>query len=266
MERKWYRINNKNSDESEIMIFEEIGSYLNKGVSAKQFVQDLKSLESSQITLLINSPGGDVFEGNTIYNALRSHKARIKVKIMGVAASIASVIAVAGDNVEMPKNAMMMIHDPWSWAIGDAEAMEKRAELLRKIKAGIITAYQSKTGQKAALLSNLMSKETWLTAQEAFDYGFADTITSPVQAQANFKTLSYYKNVPEQLRNNATLQNSNNRKTTMNTEVKKRAKTDDEALEAYCKDQWHRDKEIRHEFQNYETYFAYMKYAGRKEL
>jgi ATP-dependent Clp protease protease subunit len=195
----WYQINTKkDAKTAEILIYEQIGEdFWSEGVGAKSFVKDLSALKVDYIQLRINSPGGNVFDGNAIYNALKAHPATVNVKIDGIAASIASVIAMAGDNIEMPINAMMMIHNPSGLVMGTAEDMSKMAEALGKIKTGLVAAYHGKSDMDNDRISELMDAETWMTAQEANDYGFADTITEKVNIQASIKDLEKYKNVPK---------------------------------------------------------------------
>jgi len=197
MTKNWYQITaTKNS--AEILIYEQIGeNFWGEGVSAKQFVKDLNALDVKTITVRINSPGGNVFDGNAIYNALTAHKADIQVKIDGIAASIASVIAMAGDTVEMPENAMMMIHDPAGRVWGTAEDMIKMAAALGKIKTGLVAAYRGKTRMADDDIAAMMTEETWMTAAEAVEYGFADSMIERVNVQANFDMLGRFRNVPK---------------------------------------------------------------------
>jgi ATP-dependent protease ClpP protease subunit len=194
---KWYEIMNKSAAEAEVMIYDAIGRRTDgTGISAKEFISDLNRLTASKITLSINSPGGNVFDGNAIYNALRSHKAQIHARIDGIAASIASVIAMAGDTVTMPENAMMMIHRPWSVAIGTSDDMRSQAEALDKIQIGIVSSYRSKTKLDDQRIKEMMAAETWMTAAEAVELGFADKMTDAVEMQASFDVLRQYRNVP----------------------------------------------------------------------
>jgi len=200
--RQWYRFENRSKTTAEIYIYDTIGEdFWGAGVSAKSFIRELNDLENSvdTIQLHINSPGGAVFDGNAIYNALRNHDARIEVTIDGIAASIASVIAMAGNIISMPENAMMMIHDPAGFAIGTAEDMRKIAEALDKIKLGIISSYREKTDQKDSVIEKMMTDETWMTADEAVNLGFADNKTEPVRFQANFDLLTKFNNTPGRL-------------------------------------------------------------------
>lgn len=193
----WNIVHNKGSKKAEILIYEQIGAgFWSEGIGAKQFAKDLKDLgDIEELDIRINSPGGSVFEGLSIYNLLVQHKAEKTVYIDGLAASIASVIAMAG-RVVMPENATMMIHDPWSMAVGTAEQMRKEADVLDKIKVGLISAYRDKTGKTDDEISALMAEETWMNAEEALEMGFCDEVTKAQKAAAMAFDLSPYKNVP----------------------------------------------------------------------
>lgn len=182
MAKSWYSIRNAAKGDAEISIYDEIGVY---GVRAKDFVRDLKAAGDVQsITLRINSPGGSVFDGLAIHNVLKDHKARVTVKVDGIAASIASVIAMAGDRVEMPANAMMMIHDPSGAVLGTSSDMREIADVMDKVKASLITAYTAKSGQDADTIGQMMAETTWLSAEEAVEWGFADEVTGAVAIAA----------------------------------------------------------------------------------
>lgn len=144
-------------------------------VTPKLFKDELNSGDGD-ITVWINSPGGDVFAAAQIYNMLRDYKGSVTVKIDGLAASAASVIAVAGDTVLMSPVAMMMIHNPATLAIGNAKDMEKAIGMLNEVKESILNAYEDKTGLKRSKLSKMMDDETWFNAKKAVELGFADRI------------------------------------------------------------------------------------------
>jgi ATP-dependent Clp protease, protease subunit len=181
---------------AEIVIYDEIGAF---GIAAKAFLDELKALGPlAELTLRINSPGGSVFDGVAIYNALKRHDARVTVWIDGIAASIASMIAMAGDEVVMPENAMLMLHDPSALVIGTAADMRGMAEALDKMKAGMVAAYRDKSGRDDAEIETLMAAETWLSAQEAVEFGLADQVEQPVRMAAHFD-LSRFRNTPPQL-------------------------------------------------------------------
>jgi ATP-dependent Clp endopeptidase proteolytic subunit ClpP len=158
------------------------------GVGAKEFAEELKKLGAIQeIRVRINSSGGYVFAGQAIYSTLKRHPATVTVYVDGLAASIASVIAMAGDRVIMPKNALMMVHNPWGLAIGDAEDLRKEAEVLDTITETIISAYQDKTGLERNDIIELMEAETWMTARDALDWGFIDEIEGEGQIAASVR-------------------------------------------------------------------------------
>lgn len=141
---------------------------------ARDFRQQLA--RCGDVTVYINSPGGDVFAGAEIYTALREHKGKVTVKIAAIAASAASVIAMAGDEVLMSPVAYMMIHDPWTYAMGNAREMEHQAQVLREIGEGLIAAYTAKTGKSRDEIADLLAAETYMSAERAVLEGFADGI------------------------------------------------------------------------------------------
>lgn len=130
--------------------------------------------QCGDVTVYINSPGGDVFAGAAMYSALADHPHRVTIKIMGIAASIASVIAMAGDEVLISPVGFVMVHDPWSYVAGNARELEKEAQVLREIGAGIENAYQKKTGLPLDEIRRLLENETYMNAQSAIEKGFCD--------------------------------------------------------------------------------------------
>lgn len=141
-----------------------------------QLFKDELNAGSGNITVWINSPGGDVFAAAQIYNMLRDYKGSVTVKIDGIAASAASVIAMAGNTVCVSPVAMMMIHNPATMAMGEAKDMQKAIAMLNEVKESILNAYESKTGLTRARLSHMMDDETWFNAKKALELGFADKI------------------------------------------------------------------------------------------
>lgn len=136
-----------------------------------------KSLDQcGDVTIRINSPGGEVFAASDMYAAIKAHSGKVTIEITGLAASAASVIAMAGDTVLMAPTANMMIHDPWSVAAGDSGDMRHEAKVLDEIKESIINAYEIKTGLGREKISQLMKNETWMSAHTAIEMGFADGI------------------------------------------------------------------------------------------
>jgi len=198
MKKFWKMILNKAKESAEILIYEQIGKdfWSDEGIAAKDFAEDLKSLgDVKNITLRINSPGGSVFEGLVIFNLLKAHQATVTVYIDGLAASIASVIAMSGDKIIMPENALLMIHDPFAMVMGTAEDMRKMAEALDKIKDSIKSAYK-RTMMTDDELTEMMTEETWLSASEAVEKGFADEMIAAVKVAACFD-LSKFKKAPQ---------------------------------------------------------------------
>jgi ATP-dependent Clp protease protease subunit len=195
---KNYSMQAKGNKKAEIAIYQEIGGYWD-GVSAKQFAEDLKGLgDIDEINLRMNSPGGEVFEGITIYNVLKNHKARVIVDIDGLAASIASVIAMAGDEIRMADNALMMIHDAWGFAVGTADDMRKTADTMDKVNGTIIGTYVKRTSKEEAKIIDMMHAETWMTAKEAKENGFIDQITDALEMAAHFDLNKFkYRNTPQ---------------------------------------------------------------------
>lgn len=203
MKKTWFEIINK-AEKAEIWIYEQIGEdfWSGGGVTAKQFQKELSEIRSSQIDLHINSPGGEVFDGLTIYNLIKQHPANVTTYIDGLAASIASVIALAGDKVIMAENALYMVHNPWGVAMDDSSEMRKMADRLDKVGGSIATAYTSKSGKGEDEITALMNAETWMTAQEAFDFGFIDEIAAEMDMAACVKFVpamrkAKFKNIPE---------------------------------------------------------------------
>ncbi|AUU88806.1 peptidase S14 [Enterobacteriaceae bacterium ENNIH3] len=197
----WFRMKASAADEADIYIYDEIGFW---GVTARQFVSDLQALgDISHINLHINSPGGDVFEGIAIFNALKFHGAAITVHIDGIAASMASVIAMVGNPVIMPENTMMMIHKPWGFAGGDANDMRDYADLLDKMESVLIPAYAEKTGKSAEEIAAMLEDETWMNGSECVAQGFADQTTPSLQAMAciQSKRIEEFEKMPNAIRN-----------------------------------------------------------------
>ena len=171
----WYRIQAKAKGEgpTEIFIYDEIGYF---GDSAKDFAAKLGGVDADEIAIHLNSPGGDIFDGLAIYQALKDHSATVTVHIDGLAASIASVIAQAGDRIVMAPKASMMIHDGWTMAVGNAGDLRKTADLLDKQSEIIASVYADRSGQPTAFWRDRMLDETWYNAEEALAAGLVDEI------------------------------------------------------------------------------------------
>lgn len=172
--------------------------------NATSFKEDLDALgDVSTINLYINSPGGSVFEGIAIHNMLKRHPATVNVYVDALAASIASVIAMAGDTIHMYKNSMLMIHNPWTVAMGNAAELRKQADDLDRIGESAVQSYLQKAGEKLNEddLKQMLDNETWLSADEAQQYGLADVVLEENQAVASVSEdlFKQYKNVPKVL-------------------------------------------------------------------
>lgn len=160
---------------ADVYIYDQIGeNWWGGGVSAKKFAEQIDALDVDTIRLFLNSPGGAAWEGLTIMNALRRHRARVEVTVDGLAASAASVITMAGDHITMNRGSMLMIHDAWGYAIGNATDMEETAKILGKLSDSYADSYAARAGHDRAHWRGLMKAETWFSAQEAFDAGLAD--------------------------------------------------------------------------------------------
>lgn len=180
----WYKISAK-SDVSEIWLYDQIGKdWFGEGVTAKEFIAELNAIKSPRIEMHINSPGGEVFDGAAIYNAILRHPATVTSFIDGIAASIASVIALAGERVVMAKNALYMMHNPSGMVIGRAEDMRKTADILDKVRDSMIGAYADKSKKPAEEIVALLDAETWLDADETVAAGFADAVGEKIEAAA----------------------------------------------------------------------------------
>lgn len=204
--RSWYRIQAKTEPNQatsiEVLIYDEIGLW---GISAARFIDELKAMDDgrAQITVAINSPGGDVFDGFAIHNALLRLGERCTVRIDGLAASAASVIACGGHQVVMAANAMLMIHNPWTLTYGTAQDLRKTADMMDKARDGILAAYRRKAPAiEDAALIQMLDEETWLNADEALALGLVDLIGETVALQAcrgSTNVLARFKHPPDAL-------------------------------------------------------------------
>ena len=174
----WNVMKNDEEKSAELILYGSIGSdeYWDD-ISDKAFKQDIENLgDVENIILHINSPGGSVFSAVAIANTLKNHKAKITANIDGLAASAATIITSACDTVKMPKNALFMVHNPITFAYGNNQDMQKTLEMLNKVKNSIIETYLNKAKTDKETLSELMNNETWMSAEEAKEYGFIDEI------------------------------------------------------------------------------------------
>ena len=194
--------------------------------SAQIFKQELDDLgDVETINLYVNSPGGSVFEGIAIHNMLKRHKAKVTAYVDALAASIASVIIMGADEIIMYENSMLMIHNPWTFAIGNAVELRKQADDLDRIGESAIQSYLSKAGDKLTdeKLREMLDAETWLSSDEAYEYGLCDVIqgANEMVASISDKLFANYKNVPNDLKQKSNKINA--------TEMAERQKIADEA-------------------------------------
>ena len=177
MKKFWNWVKDENTDTRTLFINGAIAedSWFDDDVTPKVFKSELEAGQGD-IVIWLNSPGGDCIAASQIYSMLVDYKGNVTVKIDGIAASAASVIAMAGTNVLMAPTSLMMIHNPLTVAIGDSKEMQKAIDMLSEVKESIINAYEIKTSLSRTRLSHLMDAETWLSANKALELGFADGI------------------------------------------------------------------------------------------
>jgi len=210
MTEKWYNIQNKAGKPADVYIFDEIGTY---GITAQEFITDIKDLKDTPINLRINSLGGDVFDGMAMYNVIKRREAKTTVYIEGIAASIATIISLGADEVVMAENSLFMIHNAWGGTMGEAKDMRKTAETLEKITGELTDIYRKKTGLSYDALAEMMDEETWLNANEALEMGFIDTISDSIKVAAKYD-VSKFKNITQEEIQNKLSININNKKMT----------------------------------------------------
>lgn len=194
MKDRFWQIKNQVNGSGEILLYGPIASsrsWFNDTVTPQEFARDLESLNGKDVTVRINSGGGDVFAAHAIHNQLVAYKGRVTVIVDGLAASAATIVAMAGQKIIMPSNSMMMIHNP---AIGmddyyTAEDLQKYVDALTAIKGSIVAAYKKRCKLSSEELEVLMDAETWMGAQECLDKGFADEINGSIETVLNGNTL-----------------------------------------------------------------------------
>lgn len=194
-EKTKLEIKNQTSDSVDLYLYAEIGFW---GITAADMASTLKNITAARINLHVNSPGGDVFDGVAIYNMLVAHSAKVHVYVDGLAASIASLISMAGDEINIASNAMLMVHNAWTIVAGDAEVLRQQADLLDQINQTLVSTYVARTGMKEAEIKALLDAETWLTADDAKAKGFATAITEAKKVAASFD-LSIFDKAPAAL-------------------------------------------------------------------
>lgn len=200
----YYSPANSAGETSTIQIFDQIGEdwYGGSGLSAKQFSDVLNEIGNGPLLIEINSPGGNVWDGLSIYNQLRGRKAPVTTRVVGIAASIASIIALAGDRVEMADAALMMIHDPSGMASGTSEDMRKMADALDQHAEVLVGVYAKKTGKSPEAIRAAMKAETWFTTAEALAFGLVDKPIKQLAMAAKWHPRAVTKTAPETVKNN----------------------------------------------------------------
>jgi len=216
--KSWYDmpIEAKTGKSTDIHIYDEIGVH---GVTAKSFLEDLKGLKGKDITVHINSTGGDVFQGQAIYTALKNYSGKVTVKIEGLAASMATIIALAADKVEMTSNSLFMIHSPMSNVFGNKSQMRKQINALEKVETTMLSVYKAKTNISEDEIEQMMARETWLSAHEALELGFVDEVLGAVKVVARYDLSGYQNKTPEQILNTLNINNPKE-KSTMSEDLK----------------------------------------------
>ncbi|KZK96331.1 ATP-dependent Clp protease proteolytic subunit [Pseudovibrio sp. Ad5] len=182
--------------EVEVLVYDQIGSW---GISSESFAQRIKSLDADIIHMRLDSPGGDVFQARAMKTTLEQIDARVIVHIDGVAASAASYLMLGGDEIVIAKGAMVMIHNAWSFTIGDAKEHEKSAHVLEKIDSSIRYDYAKKTSKSEDEFRTMMDEETWFDADEALEIGLVDRVFEKDGGANNRYDLSIYENTPAAL-------------------------------------------------------------------
>lgn len=191
---EWYKIEASANDQAEILVYDVIGWPYN---DAGDLVRYVNSLGDKDILVRLNTPGGDVFDGMAIFNALANHKGKVTIRIEALAASMGSVLAMAGKEIQAYSNTMMMIHDPWTYMAGNQYELREMADLLEKISGNMLDVYagRSKIGKRE--MKEIMKAETWYTAKEAKEKGFIDTILETGKAAKAQFDLTMYTNAPD---------------------------------------------------------------------
>lgn len=191
---EWYKIEASADDQAEILVYDVIGWPYN---DAGDLVRYINGLKGKDILVRLNTPGGDVFDGMAIFNSLANHKGKVTIRIEALAASMGSVLAMAGKEIQAYSNTMMMIHDPWTYMAGNQYELREMADLLEKISGNMLDVYagRSKVGKRE--MKEIMKAETWYTAKEAKEKGFIDTILETGKAAKAQFDLTMYTNAPD---------------------------------------------------------------------
>lgn len=193
----WYKIENVADDEADVLLYDYIGWPFN---DEREFVQMLSGLKQNKITIRINSPGGDVFSANAIYNAIKAHPSKPITRIESLAASAASYIAMAGSQKQAYKNTMLMIHEPMTGMWGNQYELRETADILEQISGQMIDMYADNTNIGKREIKEMLKAETWMTAKVAKEKGFIDTIIEAGKGAKAAFDLSIFANLPDEFK------------------------------------------------------------------
>jgi ATP-dependent protease ClpP protease subunit len=198
-------VHNAAQQSAEICLYGMIGDgFFGDGISSDRFIKDIRAIGNLKaLDLRINSEGGDVFHAKAIYALLMEHPAKVTVHIDGLAASAASYIAMAGDQINMADGAFMMIHNASAMVMGTAAELERTIALLKSVDQTLVSVYAKRCGMKPAAVQALMDAETWMNAQDAVEKGFADAVTGEARVAAAVRDPSRYAHLPDALRANS---------------------------------------------------------------
>lgn len=197
--KSWFTVKSmgEKTKSLDVTIHDEIGLW---GVTAKDFIEAINSEPVDQINVSIHSPGGSLFDGLAMYNALASHSATVHTHVTGLAASAASIVLMAGDEITMPEDAWVMIHNAWMLAVGDADELRDMADLMDQWTESIVNIYQKQTDIDRADLVEMMSEETWMNGTDALEKGFVDSVTDAVKVAALAPDFAkHFKDLPANL-------------------------------------------------------------------
>jgi len=177
------------SEERSISVYDVIGQdfWSGEGVTAKRVAAALRNMGAGPVTVNVNSPGGDMFEGLAIYNLLREHPGEVTVKVLGLAASAASVIAMAGDKIQIARAGFLMIHNAWVMAMGNKNDLREYADTLEPFDRAMADIYAARTGEDAGAMAKLMDAESWIGGSDAIEQGFADELLASDQIKTGDK-------------------------------------------------------------------------------
>lgn len=200
-QKSGYRIIARGNDTADMYLYGVVGGDFG-GVTPDQVASDLKALRGKPVNLRINSEGGSVFDGKAIYSLLKSSKSKVSTYIDGLAASIASMIAMVGDEIHISSGGMVMVHNAWMVGVGDHRDFRKNADILETVTGTITDVYVARSGSDRAKITKMMNDETWMTAKEALAAGFVTNIVDDMKVAALITRPEAFKNIPTSMKPN----------------------------------------------------------------